>query len=464
MAMKKNQALLKHSLFYTIGQYIAEKSISALVFIIVFEAGLWAMLSFFINDQISNGMFMRCSAFVIPICFKCFFAIIEKYGELSIGFNLKDYFPIKNTDILKLRLYSKVLNPSEYFFWAAIWFFSFKLFELRIAFIVLFLATLVYYFVFELLAFISYQFEKFESPVKEIMSLLISCILFTVMPAILNYFNIPQNYYTYVYNVIIAIALILIFRVIFVLLFGKKRDKKILQRKTKISHISNSIPSARWMLVKKDLLYFTKDKKSVLLFPVIYLVIFYFIGGFELISSILPIYFPLEFAIAYGFNYFGHDNETLTTILLSPLSKKEIIQEKNGLYAALSLGFSTICFGISIALKILALSDTIYYFSFVLISLSIMLPLCSKFSIKYYHRANGKSRYTIRFMFISIGLLSVLSLLNSILVALEFNQSVLLLVSILSATIALYRNCFSVDHLVNKLLKNERNILNKLLQ
>ena len=108
--MKKNQALLKHSLFYTIGQYIAEKSISALVFMIVFEAALWAMLSLFINDQISNSMFMRCSAFVIPICFKCFFAIIEKYGELSKRFAVR--YP-KTSKIFNI-ISRHYLNESEH--------------------------------------------------------------------------------------------------------------------------------------------------------------------------------------------------------------------------------------------------------------------------------------------------------------------------------------------------------------
>lgn len=117
MIMKKNQVLLKYSIFYIFGQYIAEKSVSALIFMLAFEAALWAMLSFFINDQIASGLFMQYSAFVILICFKCFFAVIEKYGELSVGFNLKDYFPIKNRDIIVLRLFSKILNPSEYFSW-----------------------------------------------------------------------------------------------------------------------------------------------------------------------------------------------------------------------------------------------------------------------------------------------------------------------------------------------------------
>lgn len=123
-----------------------------------------------------------------------------------------------------------------------------------------------------------------------------------------------------------------------------------------------------------------------------------------------------------------------------------------------------ICFGISIPLGILSFYDTIYYFSFVLISLSITIPLCSNYSIKYYYRANGKSRYTIRFMFISIALFSILSVLSSMLVELKFNQSVLLVLSILLFMIAMYRNYFNVEHLVNKLLKSERDILNKLLQ
>ncbi len=462
--MKKNRALLKHSTFYIFGQYIAEKSVSALIFMVVFEAALWAMLSFFINDQISSGMFMRCSAFVLPICFKSFFAIIEKYGELSIGFNLKDYFPIKVVDILKLRLYCKIFNPSEYFFVAALWFFSFRLFDFNIAIVIAILATIVYYLIFEGLAFISYKYEKFESPVKELFAILLSCALFTVMPAILNYFNISKNYYKPIYIVILAIICGFIFRTLGILLFGKKRNINKSQNKVILKHFPKSIPNAKWIFVKKDILYFTKDKKSVLLFPIINLIIFYFIGGFELITSILPIYFPLEFAIAYGFNYFGHDNETLITILLSPISKKEIIKEKNVLYSILSFGFSMICFTMCIVLKILTLSNIIYYLSFVFISLSITLPLCSKFSIKYYHRANGKSKYTIRFMFISIGLLSVLSILNSILLALEFRQSVLLVISILSLMISLYRNCFSVDHLVKRLIKNERDILNKILQ
>lgn len=317
---------------------------------------------------------------------------------------------------------------------------------------------------FEVLAYISYKYEKFESPIKEIMAILISCILFTIMPAILNYFNITKNYFIYVYSAIFVIILLLCIKVLFELLFSKKKTGSLSRRTAKAIRISNSIPSARWMLVKKDLLYFTKEKKSILLLPVIYLVIFYFIGGFELLTSILPIYFPLEFAFFYGFNYFGHDNETLAMILLSPLSKEEIIKEKNALYALLSFGFSVICFGISIPLGILSFYDTIYYFSFVLISLSITIPLCSNYSIKYYYRANGKSRYTIRFMFISIALFSILSVLSSMLVELKFNQSVLLVLSILLFMIAMYRNYFNVEHLVNKLLKSERDILNKLLQ
>ena len=128
------------------------------------------------------------------------------------------------------------------------------------------------------------------------------------------------------------------------------------------------------------------------------------------------------------------------------------------------MGLAVLGWAIGVATGMLTIDNVGYYFSFVLISLSIILPLCSRYSIKYFYREDGKSKYTIRFMFISIILLSTLSLLSSIIVILKVSTGYLLLVSILGMTIAIYRNCISVNHLVDKLQTSERIILTKLLQ
>lgn len=463
MKSEKIKALFKCSLFYTIGQYIAEKSISALIFMIVFEGALWIMISAFILDQITNRMFMRCSAFVIPICFKCFFAIIEKYGELSVGFNLKDFFPINNKDIIVLRLFCKLLNPSEYFFLGVLVFFSFRLFKIKEGIICLFVSLVLYLLEYELLSFISYKYNQFESPVKELTAILICLVLFTMSPSVVHLFIINNGYQVWIYTAEICIIILLIIRVA-LLSTKKKKQNKIVCKKNKVKTIKMTIPNTVWILMKKDFFYLIKCKRSILIFPIVYLVIFYFIGGAELLSSLLPIYFPIEIAVSYGFNYWGHDNEMLAVILLSPVKKMYIIREKNMLYISLSMGLAVLGWAIGAATGMLTIDNVGYYFSFVLISLSIILPLCSRYSIKYFYREDGKSKYTIRFMFISIILLSTLSLLSSIIVILKVSTGYLLLVSILGMTIAIYRNCISVNHLVDKLQTSERIILTKLLQ
>lgn len=161
--MGKNKTLIKYSFFFAFGQYKAEKNVSAYVILLLFEAFVWGMISFFLYDQIMDGVLPVHSAFIIPMCCKCFFAIIEKYGELSIGYNLKNYFTIKVYDIIKLRLICKLISLSEYFYIATIIFFSVVLLPQELWFTTILITLVAYYLLYEVLAIISYQYNELEN-------------------------------------------------------------------------------------------------------------------------------------------------------------------------------------------------------------------------------------------------------------------------------------------------------------
>lgn len=463
--MKKNQALFKYSCFYSFGQYQAEKNISAYIFMVLFEAGIWAVISLFLHEQINSGAFLSSAAFIIPICLKCFFAIIEKYGELSIGFNLKKYFNIKNVDIVVLRFFSKLLNISEYFFLASLAFFSFTMVDRKRSLLCFVTMVLFYYIIYEILAYVSYKYDKFESPIKQILLFMVLQIVYQILPVAINYLNLNSLMIKYIKISIITISVLLCIFIISKLLFGHrksscKNSKSIDKKKIKLK---SGVPNTIGILMKKDFAYLVKDKKSIWIFPVLYLLIFYLIAGIELIQYILPIYFPLEFGISFGFNYFGHDNESFINIVLAPVSKEKIIIEKNIIFLSLNGAFILLFYILGCFVGAVPIGTTYNYFSFAFIALSVILLLCIPLSIKYYYKVNGKAKYTFRFIFISLALFSMFSILNSVLIIINISQIILFAVSSFLLLFAIYWTCINVKYLARKLEKNERTLLNKYL-
>jgi len=92
------------------------------------------------------------------------------------------------------------------------------------------------------------------------------------------------------------------------------------------------------------------------------------------------------------------------------------------------------------------------------------LIMCPNFSIKYYHKVNGKSKHTFKFIVISICLFSAFSILNEFLYNMKINKLIVLGASVILLLFAVYNTCINVDRISSKFNKNERQLLNEYLQ
>lgn len=244
----------------------------------------------------------------------------------------------------------------------------------------------------------------------------------------------------------------------------RARSKKTIFRTKRTGHCKHRIPNTTIKLIKKDFIYLIKENPTIWLTPVSYLIIFYLVGGVDLISYLLPFYFPIEFAMAYGFNYYGHDNDAFATVILSPVPRSKIIRAKNLSVLLFCLSFSCIAYIVGLMVGAVTLANTFSYFSLTLLTTSLMVVLCPHFSVKYYYKAKGKSKYALRLSMLSIALFVLFAILSAYMSAFEFNSVILFLLSIAIVLILITNKYIYSQYFAKELTENERILLDKFME
>lgn len=455
--MKKvnnNKVLIKLAFFSSFGQYRDEKQISTYITMIIFEAFFWLMVSLLFLGQQLPFMLSESSIFIFAVGVKAIFALIEKYGELRIGYDLKKYFIISNFDILKLRLFYRLINISEYCYVATVLFFSYRYIGAKLFIVNTLVVIIVTVGIIETISFVSYKYEKFRAPVMNIFIASICCITYSLASAF-EAIDIP-NIVQAIEFISITIAAISL-SMIPLNICSKSTQQGVIEKSNK--SMLTKEHSQMSLLLRKEFVYLFVEKPSALISPVIYLIIFYLLDGWNIVGHILPMYFVIEFATLYSFNYWGHENDSLPSIFLSPIKKNILIKAKSFCLLILGSIYTVIGFCISVIAKQVSMVQAVRFFSLAILAMGIVLLISPYYSVKYYSKVKGRQKYMIQ----SILVTSILFFAHTI-VQWTFSNIALLVCASAVFAVSIYFCFFNNQWQSEYLQKNERKILGDFIQ
>ena len=392
--MMKAKSLLRYVFFVAYGQYKQDKMLLAYCGSIIFEILCWLAYAFVLAFLYVHGFLAKELVLALLFVLKCPSAILEKKQGFALGYDLKKYFPIQTVEIFALRLFTKFIMPYEHAFWGILGYFSFAFYAGPYA---LHLATML---------------------------ILLSIVLYEALA-----------YATYCPR--------------FQFFCAKSRNLEASKRR-------EGVPSLLLLLVKKDIHYLLTNFMTFLFSPCLLLVILYGLGEREWIYALLPYYFPLELSIAYGFNYFGHEQKTLPLLLLSPLPKALWIQSKQIGYVCFSFCLSVLAFGLLWHMGAYALEDAIAYFAMVLLAIGALTFLNIHFSIRYYYPIQGKRRFTIRLWVFIVLLFILFALSSGFVFSWKASSVVVLMISFLLFVLLFYFSAIRVQTYAQKIDRLEK--------
>ena len=462
--MSRKQALLRYARFCSFGQYRAERSVKNYVMTQIIGALVWAGIAGAIIFYVNKGAIPAASVFVVLICAKNLISLAEPEAEK--GYDLAEFLPVSMPELLKMRLFIKLLTPDEYFFHIALFFLCIRGYGPGAGIVIALAAAVCCMALTEILAFAgkktsgSRLWKNFAS--ASLIFLLLSCL-----PGLIDYYiGIGED----------AAAVIRMAAALCFLAFAAaaviSRIKNPCGTKAEAAgehdiNIKASVPKQIGTLMKKDMNYLIRQKPDILYTSFAYMVVLFFVGDLETFEIFLPMYFQLELGLEFGFNCFGHDNESFVLMMLSPVSRRTIVRAKSLFFLLLNLAYIAAAYIAGLCLGIVVLSSTLYFLGRAFFALGIVLFLSVPFSIKFYYRVNGKKNYAPKFIFLSIGLFLAFIIIEVILeVVLEEQGLSTMPITVLGFAVllaAVYFTCISGRFAAKRLEKKERVLLDKFL-
>jgi len=454
--------LAKYAAFYSYGQYKADESVFALVIVMAVELALWGAIAFFCREQVAAGIMAKPSFLVIGVSAKALLALVEKSGELGVGYNLTDYFFIKKSDVLKLRLTVRIVNAAEYFLPLCMVLYSIFVYKEK-WFLAAAASIAALVVVSEAAAWFSYRYSGYGIPVINLVLFFIIAALICVMPFLFDCVTASQEVCRKLNRAltgVMAADLIFAAAAVPVVLHrksaGRRNARAAAARKT-------GIPSLSRLMFRTEVKRILKDRASLWLMPFVYLAIFFICGDFLDLKLIMPPYFAVEFAIVWGLNYFGEDEE-LVTVFLSPAKRSDITRSKNGAYVFIVTLASAVVYAAAVLTGMYPAGGryAALYAAGALAAAGIFAELCGRLSITGYYKGKGNLKAALRGIGIAVLAMLGFSLAESLVISFGAELPALCAAAILYAA-ALYDTCVSGRRQGALLGRHERRILDRFL-
>ena len=462
--MNRKQALAGYARFYSFGQYRAERSVKNYVITQILGGLVWAGIAGALILYVNREAIPAVSVFVVPVCVKCLVSLAEPAAEK--GYDLAAFLPVSMPEILKMRLFIKLLTPDEYFFHIALFFLCIRCCGTAAGIIAALAAAVCCAALSEVLVLAGAKTSQNRLWANFAAAALIFLIL-SCLPGLLDYYMGAGEKAAAVIRAAAALCFLVFAAAAVVIRLKNPTGSKAAEAGEQDINIKASVPKQTGTLMKKDMRYILREKPDILFSSFIYLVVLYIMGDTETLELFLPMYFQLELGLEFGFNCFGHDNESFVPMLLSPVSRRTIVRAKSLFFLLLNLVYIAVAYAAALCLGVIALSGTLYFLGRAFFALGVVLFLSIPFSIKFYYRVNGKKNYAPKFIFLSIGIFLAFIILEVILeVVLEEQGLSTMPVTVSGFAVllaAVYFTCVDGRFAAKRLEKKERVLLDKFL-
>ncbi len=452
--------------FCTFGQFTREGRKSFIIVSNISNSLIWLFGALLCGNLLFETEFTLISWVGFVLCFRCFFAFIDRFGEIGIAYTLSYNYPISDTKLLHLRLISKFIQPSEWIFIISnILIFCFHNFEIYYAVIAGIIQALMIYLFEEVISYISYK-----SPNKGLFAfafLVFETILVSSTILFKNaIYNIVSPFlFVLLFEILLTILLCVCLTLLFVV-YKKPRSKTsiglLVMTNNKRKRMQTKRYSHLGVLLRKEIAFLVKYKISLVLEALFSAVFFLIISEkADSFNVLLPLFFCFELASTYGFNYFGSEEQAFQLTLLSPVSKDLLIRVKSLSFVIVSYIGSLVVLLMSIITNRITLSmqivDSISLCTLAIATLLIINPL---FSIHFFKINGQKNPYGIKsflwMIFIYILLCSVIAIFYYVI-----NNSLILIVSAsFLMFVAIFATMLLPSYYSAKFMEKERSFLN----
>ncbi|WP_302946661.1 hypothetical protein [Ruthenibacterium lactatiformans] len=439
----KQQSKLRYLIWYasfiSFGQYKAEKKWGIYIFSMLLNSTIWMFGFLLFNNLMFSTNYNMSSLVIFFSGIKCFGAHIERLTESELCYGIEKRYAVTRLEILFVRMVSNILQPSDWLYRTLLFFTIYlnenNLWEVILVWLLIMIALDC---IEEAYAIISSRIFA-KSILSIVMWISIALKLFcSFSPHIIKTIGNERLIFFGSFYAIILAVFCLFSKLSFL---GKFR--KYSSRKSKQSIMSRCIIRKKnitplFMLLIREFYFLFKYKMSLIISALVYTIMTIFITKEADFLYTVQAFFIIDFALMYGFNYFGLEEETLVLPLISATAKSKLVQAKNITYMTVSI-IGTIIVTIILVLKfpeaILQLSDLIVISIF---TLNVLTLFCSFFSIRFYTNPNTKKKHTIKRVLAMIILFGAISGVYTIIKQFALLKTMFLVFLVMLSAITIY--------------------------
>ena len=455
--------LIWYASFISFGQYKAEKKWGIYIFSNLFNSLIWMFGFLFFNNLLFSTNYTMSSLFLFLAGIKCFYAHVERLTESDLRYGIEKTFAVTRLEILLVRMVSNILQPSDLLYRTLLFFtiFSHENSILKVILIWL-LVMIALDCIEEAYAIISSKIFT-KSTLSIAMWIAIALKLFcSFNPNILGFLGNERLVFWGSFYAIVFAVFCLFSKLSFLETFRKYSVPKSKQSMISRSIMKRKNISPLFMLFIKEIYFLFKHKVSLVLSALVYTIMAIFITKESDFLYTIQAFFIIDFALMYGFNYFGLEEEALVLPLISATAKSKLVQAKNITYIAISI-VGTIIVTVILVLRfpeaILQLPDLIVTSLF---TLNILTLFCSFFSIRFYSNPNTKKKHTIKRVLAMIILFATILGVYTIIKQLALLKAMFLVFLIMLSAIVAYCCIWKPRAFGKMLVDRTRMILNSL--
>ncbi len=474
--MMKKMTKNKHSLTYrgifsefiffcNYGQFFRE---GRKVFVFtsnLFNSAIWIFFSLLCGNILFEAKLNLLTWIGFILCFRCFFAAMDRFGEIGIPYSLSYNYPISDAKILSLRIFAKWLQPSEWAFviscFLILWFSGFGIVFSIIGGI---LMSLLIQSIEEIISYIAYKTPNvglfyFLFILSEI-AIIVCALIFKEQQNKIDNLAITTLIGELLLFVVVGVLFAFLFRFFKRPRSGFRSGQKAMLKKAK-RRKSGKKYTTIGVLLNKEISFLVKYKISLVVEALFSAVLFLIISDKnDAFNVLLPLFFCFELASSYGFNYFGSEEGAYQLTILSPIDRNLIIKVK-------SLAFIVIAYMGSMFMLIASLVSKRISFSMQIVdsialctlAIAVLLLINPLFSTRFFKINGQKNPHGIKSFLCMLAIYIALCGVIAILYYLINNTIVMVVASLFLMLIAIFATILLPTYYAEKLAKGEHKML-----
>ncbi len=454
--MSKIKKLTWFAFFCTITQYVREHRFLAYFFGTAFNCIIPGVLFYFyFNGHIGWLPFVGINAL-----FRILMAPLDEYVSEEFSYSKLRFFPLRLEEKLYVRIISKSMQLSEWLFVFLLSWVYISSFPIKSAVPLIISTVVCIELAEELVFYIIYLIKNIKSYMVIYATLCVGAI------GAMIYFRHSIHLDSLV--VILINVVITVISIIIATFFCKSAHKhrivaKSLKKKKTSIPVSTKITrkvitkSSLVRLMCHEFVCLFKLKPWNLISALVYCFVFSVLDRSGNYLYLLVQYFIVDFFFLSGFNYYGNIDDTDGLVLMSTVSKKDLIRSKNITLGSVALFFSTIVtlvLGVIYGNDIKELALTMFANVF---CISIMILFSSVLSIKHFHLSDSKKKYTVQNMICMVVALIICSIIATLLFTSGSLAAIGLIFIVMMSCVCLFFSLIDVsmlEYLFNSNLSN----------